>query len=89
MQSSSITYDVRIDGGEVQQFTCRTGFYSLAALAAVACLSDKANCMIEISIPDLVPDYGPYLYAVGPDPRATGFIAVPVHRRAALAKEGK
>lgn len=89
MQSRlTTTYDVRIDDGEVQQFTCRTGFYSLAALAAVACLSDKTNCMVEISVPDLVPEYGPYLYAVGPDPRGSGFVAAPV-RRAALAREGK
>ncbi len=77
------TFTVRINGGDPRPFVGATGMYKYAALQAV--LSDPsllplpaANkpLIVDIWIPRLIPEYGPYHYMIWENERWDGHICV-------------
>ncbi|MBO9194380.1 hypothetical protein J5277_09705 [Rhizobium sp. 16-449-1b] len=68
--SEPTTFSVRINGGSEQTLKCFSGEYQRAAAAAVAMLAHEKNGgadVVEIWVPDLLPDYGPYFFEIGTD----------------------
>jgi hypothetical protein len=62
------SFHVRVDDGPEQTITVATSVYMVAALAVPALLADvDTPCIVEIWVPDLLPDYGPYLYRIRND----------------------
>lgn len=64
------TWRVKINDGPEQDFTTLTGSYQDAALAAFAMLPyEHKDGMptVEIWVPDLLPDYPPFLFGMGYD----------------------
>ena len=63
------TFSVRINDGHEQKLTCRTGIYQEAAVAAIAILEyedkDDSFPIVEIWVPDLLPDYKPLIFEIG------------------------
>lgn len=65
-------YSMRINGGDEISFDSERSQYSLAAMEAFGRLSLPYPCEIEIWVPHLLPDYGPYFYRIGDFVDASG-----------------
>jgi hypothetical protein len=61
------TFHVRIDGCPEQQITVKTGQYMAAVAAIPALLGADPPMNVEIWVPRLLPDYGPYFYRLAYD----------------------
>ena len=62
-QMTTTRFHFRIDGGIERAIDTKTGDYSLAAAAALATEENVSlPAVIQIWVPDLLPDYGPYVY---------------------------
>lgn len=62
----SETFHFRINDGAERTIKTKTSFYSVAAAAALAFVSNdeiSEGAKIEIWVPELLPDYGPHVYA--------------------------
>lgn len=58
-----VTFHVRINEGEERAITVKTGIYTYAAAACLAVFGyDELPVTIEIWLPSLLPEYGPYFY---------------------------
>lgn len=61
------TFHLKINGGPEQTITTKSGVYRLAVATAMANLDYTPNKdgqdIVEIWVPHLLPDYGPYFYA--------------------------
>lgn len=62
--SEMTDFMLRVNGGPMQRFEATTGVYSLAVMQAFGKLDMLYPCDVEIWIPDLLPDYGPYFYRI-------------------------
>ncbi|MBO0142050.1 hypothetical protein JZX87_12845 [Agrobacterium sp. Ap1] len=66
--SSSTTFAVKINGGSEQSFTCRSGYYMEAAVAAIAMLeferAEEGAEFVEIWVPAIDAEQR-YRYQVG------------------------
>lgn len=58
-------YKLRVDDGEVQDYSSDHSQYSLAVLGAFGDLKLPYPCVVEIWVEDLLPDYGPLLFQIG------------------------
>jgi hypothetical protein len=58
---------VRVNGGAETAVPRASGIYRLAAIAAALTMTEPVSWPVEVEIwvPDLLPDYGPYRYSVG------------------------
>lgn len=59
-------YKIKVDDGPVQEYSSDHGQYSLAAMTAFGDLKLPYPCVIEIWVEDLLPEYGPYFFKIGP-----------------------
>lgn len=67
--AETVTFHLRINGGEERTLTVKSGIYRDAAAAAVAMFDVELPAEIEIWVPDLVPaGYGPTTYGAWNDP---------------------
>ena len=64
MEAKLITYLLRIDDGEPVEFTTDESEYAVAVMRAFGILRLPYPCSIEIWVPDLLPNYGPYFYRI-------------------------
>ena len=57
-------FKIRVDDGEVQDYASAHSQYALAAMEAFGVLGLSFPCVVEIWSEALIPEYGPYLYAI-------------------------
>lgn len=64
MDDAETTFHVVINDGPERTITVRTGWYWMAAIAALAQFGfdDGEETVVKIWLPHLLPDYGPYWY---------------------------
>lgn len=64
---TKMTFHLRVNGGEEQTVKVKTGVYVSAAAAIPAILgieSDTFPLRIELWVPNLLPEYGPYVFYI-------------------------
>lgn len=59
-----VKFKLRVDGAEPLDFEARHSTYSLAVMEAFGKLKLPFPCRIEIWVPELLPEYGPYHYRI-------------------------
>jgi hypothetical protein len=63
---NTTTFHVKINNGQEQTIETKSGVYKLAVATALAQLdyehNEDGNNIVEIWVPHLLPDYGPYFY---------------------------
>lgn len=57
-------FHIRVDDGPENPIDVETGIYVYAAMAVPAILGLDLPIVVEIWAPDLIPEYGPYLYRI-------------------------
>jgi hypothetical protein len=66
----STTFSVRLNEGPEQQITVETGIYRSAAIAAPAILGrPELPMVVEIWVPEHLPDYRPLFWELSEDER--------------------
>ena len=63
-ERADFTFHVRINGGPEQTLRVRTGIYVHAVAALPALLGIDIPADVEIWVPHLMPEYGPYFYRI-------------------------
>jgi hypothetical protein len=61
------TFHIRVNGAPEQTITVKTGIYRDAVAAIPALLGLREPLDVEIWVPHLVPEYGPYHYRIEQD----------------------
>ena len=59
-----IDYKILVNGVDEFDFSTHHTEYQLAVLSAFGCLGLSYPCEVEIWVPHLLPDYGPYKYRI-------------------------
>lgn len=60
-------FHIRINGGREQRMLSKSSVYSYAVAAVPALFDTELPVSIEIWVPELLPEYGPYFYRVEAD----------------------
>lgn len=66
-EGEPVTFHVRVDDGPEETITVKTSIYTWAVAALPAILGYELPIVVEIWVPRLLPEYGPYLYRVETD----------------------
>lgn len=62
--SKPTKFHVRVNDGREETITVRTTLYTVAVAAVPALLGCELPATVEIWVPRLLPQYGPYFYRV-------------------------
>lgn len=63
-ESSQHSFMIKVNGGAAVEFIASTGVYVHAVMQAFGKLDMPYPCDVEIWMPSLLPDYGPYFYRI-------------------------